>query len=86
MKPTTEVEGIVLSVQDYRESDGIIRLLTQDKILSILARGIQKQTSKNRMITQVFSHVAIRSSKKRMGYHCCIMAMSLTVITRSWKI
>jgi len=33
MKPTTEVEGIVLSVQDYRESDGIIRLLTQDKIL-----------------------------------------------------
>ena len=65
MKPTTEVEGIVLSVQDYRESDGIIRLLTQDKILSILARGIQKQTSKNRMITAVFSHVRYTIEQKR---------------------
>ena len=67
MKPTTEVEGIVLSVQDYRESDGIIRLLTQDKILSILARGIQKQTSKNRMITQVFSHVRYTIEQKENG-------------------
>lgn len=67
MKPTTEVEGIVLSVQDYRESDGIIRLLTQDKILSILARGIQKQTSKNRMITAVFSHVRYTIEQKENG-------------------
>lgn len=67
MKPTTEVEGIVLSVQEYRENDGIVRLFTQEKILSILARGIQKQTSKNRMITQVFSHVRCTIEQRENG-------------------
>lgn len=67
MKPTTEVEGIVLSIQEYRESDGIVRLFTQDGIFSVLARGIQKQTSKNRMITQVFSHVCYTIEQRENG-------------------
>lgn len=55
MKPTTAVEGIVLSVQDYRESDGIIRLLTQDKILSILARGSETNFKESNDHTGVFT-------------------------------
>ena len=63
-----EVEGIVLSVQDYRESDGIICLLTQDKILSILARGDPETNFKeSNDYGCVFTCCAIRSSKKENG-------------------
>lgn len=67
MKPTIDVEGIVLSVQDYKESDGIIKLLTKDGIISVLAKGIQKQASKNRAITQVFSKVKYTIDERKNG-------------------
>lgn len=55
MKPTKDVEGIVLSIQDYKESDGLVKVLTQEGIITLLAKGIQKQTSKNRSIVQPFT-------------------------------
>ena len=67
MKPTTEVEGIVLSVQDYREKDGIIKLLCEEGVIAILAKGIQKQSSKNKMITQPFSVVRYTIEKSENG-------------------
>lgn len=56
-----EVTGLVLQVQDYKDADGIIRLLTPDDgLLSIYARGVQKETSKNRRLALPFSEVRLQ--------------------------
>lgn len=67
MNKLSEIEGIVLSVQDYKESDGIIKFLTKDGVISILAKGIRKQNSKNRMITQPFCKVKYTLDLKEDG-------------------
>lgn len=53
------IEGLVLMVQDYKESDGIIRLAREHDIIGVLARGIQKSSSKNRRLAQPFSKVRL---------------------------
>ncbi len=46
----TETEVIILSSQDYRESDALIRVLSIDKgLLTFVAKGLNKINSKNRM-------------------------------------
>lgn len=60
--PTTkndEIEGLVLSVQEYKENDGIIKLATPDSVVSFFARGIMKTTSKNRRLSHPFSKVRL---------------------------
>ena len=43
-----ELEGIVLSVSDYRENDALVTVLTKTEgKLRMVARGVQKITSKN---------------------------------------
>ncbi|MEY8381468.1 DNA repair protein RecO [Ileibacterium valens] len=55
-----EVSGLVLGCSDYKEADGIIRLLTrEDRLLSVYARGIQKEKSKNRRLALPFSKVRL---------------------------
>lgn len=53
------VEGLVLSVMDYKEHDGIIKLAAPDQIYSIYARGIQKETSKNRRLALPGTRITI---------------------------
>ena len=43
---TKEIIGLIIRVIDYKESSQIMHLLTDDKIESIMCRGIKKQTSK----------------------------------------
>lgn len=54
-----ELTGLVLSLQDYRESDGIIRLALQDQVVGVLARGVMKSASRNRRLCNPFSKVRI---------------------------
>lgn len=58
-KREDEEEGLVLSVSDYKDSDGILYLLQPNRILSVYARGIQKQASKNRRLAMPFSKVRL---------------------------
>lgn len=52
------MEGIILSQNDYREHDVILRLLCkQEGYQSLIARGIRRITSKNAGAIQPFSHV-----------------------------
>ncbi len=53
------IEGLVLSVMDYRENDGIIKLAAPDRICTVFARGIQKETSKNRRLAMPASRVIL---------------------------
>lgn len=54
-----ELEGLVLSVQDYKENDGIVKLALPDRIVSVYARGVLKSTSKNRRLCTPFSKVLL---------------------------
>lgn len=55
-----ETEGLVLSVQDYKDADGIVRLLTPEgRIESIYARGIQREKSRNRRLCLPYSKVRL---------------------------
>ena len=47
------IEGIVIKVSDYRDSDLIVRMITNDRIINFVALGTRKVTSKNRFALQV---------------------------------
>lgn len=78
MKPTDELEGLVLSVIEYKEKDGIVKLLTKDKVVSVLAKGIQKSSSKNRRLCLAFTKVRLYVEYKENGlsllYHGEVVA------------
>lgn len=47
---TTQTEVLVLSQQDYRENDSLLKVITKDKgLLTFVAKGLNKINSKNRM-------------------------------------
>lgn len=46
-----EIEGIVISEQDYKESSKIIKIITKDGIISIMAKGSRKLKSDLRITT-----------------------------------
>lgn len=52
-----KVEGIVLSIREYRENDMILHVLTKEYgIQSLVARGMKKMQSKNAGVCQLFMH------------------------------
>lgn len=63
----TDLSGLVLSVQDYKERDGIVFVLTQTKIQSVYARGIQSAASKNRRLCNPFTKVDLIVGERRSG-------------------
>ena len=46
-----KIEGIVISEQDYKESSKIIKIITKDGIISIIAKGSRKLKSNLRITT-----------------------------------
>lgn len=56
--------GIVLTGYEYKESNLILKVLTEDGIVSVLARGVLKQNSKNRILTVPFSIVELEYDPK----------------------
>lgn len=51
-----EIEGIVVSEQDYKESSKIIKVLTKEGIISIIAKGSRKLKSDTRNSTTKLSY------------------------------
>ena len=49
-----EIKGIILSINEYKEYDSIVKMVTENKIIDFIAKGVLKQTSKNRMLCQPF--------------------------------
>lgn len=60
-----EVEGIILSTQDYKDHDALVSILLEDEILTFIARGVHKQNAKNRRLIRPFSfvHLTLTGSK-----------------------
>lgn len=51
-----EIEGIVISEQDYKESSKIIKILTREGIISVIAKGSRKLKSDIRSSTTKLSY------------------------------
>lgn len=49
-------EGYVLRVSPYKEADAMVTCFTKDGLISFLARGIRKLTSKNASSCQILSY------------------------------
>lgn len=54
---TKELDGLIIRVIDYKESSLIIHLLTNNKIESIIARGVKKLNSKLKGYILSFNYV-----------------------------
>ncbi|WP_295567355.1 DNA repair protein RecO [uncultured Holdemanella sp.] len=52
----TKIQALVLSITEYKEKDGLVKVLTADSILTLYARGLFKPNSKNLRIVQPFSY------------------------------
>lgn len=53
------IEGLVLSNQEYKDSDGIIKLMEKHQITSVFCKGTAKASSKNRALCNPFSLVQL---------------------------
>lgn len=65
---TIELEALILQTQPYKEKDAIVTILTKDKKMNILARGILSKQSKNRSLMQPFSLVSITIQDRARGF------------------
>ncbi len=52
----TKIQALVLSVGEYKDKDGLVKVLTTDSILTLYARGLFKPNSKNLRLVQPFSY------------------------------
>ena len=78
-------EGIVLSVTDYDERDGLVTVFFKDgRVMSIYAQGIQNSDSKNRLNLMQFSVVELEYFQKKDRNKAKLMR-SITLIEPTMK-
>lgn len=63
-----EIEGIVIRATPFRENDAVVNVLTNDRIISFLARGVLKFESKNAPTVNLFSKAKFQLSKGKEGF------------------
>ena len=51
-----KIQGLVLRVNEYKDKDGLVQVLTQDRVCTLYARGLFKSHSKNLRLAQPFSY------------------------------
>ncbi|MFR7638573.1 MAG: DNA repair protein RecO [Allobaculum sp.] len=57
-------QGLVLSTMDYKDNDGLITMADENGIFKVYAKGVQKETSKNRRLFLPFSLTRIAYDPK----------------------
>lgn len=80
---SASIDGLVLSVMDYKDSDGLVTLATPEELIKVYARGIQKEKSKNRRLFAPFSLSHINYDPKYSGEFLYLINGS--VIDSWWK-
>lgn len=63
------VQGFVIKTVDYKEYDTIITCLTSDGIISFIAKGVNKLTSKNRVSCTLYAFSEFTLEKNKMNYY-----------------
>lgn len=62
-----EIEGIVIRITPFKEKDAMINVLTQDGIISFLARGIMNLDSKNAASLTLYAYSRFDFSDDKTG-------------------
>lgn len=52
----TKIQALVLSVSEYKDKDGLVKVLTADSILTLYARGLFKQNLRIYGLYSLFSY------------------------------
>ncbi len=63
-----DVDGIVLKVIPYKEKDALVTILTKEKIISFLARGVYKLNSKNSLLTNLYTKATFELIEANNGF------------------
>lgn len=63
-----EVTGIVIRVSTFRDFDCMVTLLTEKGLVSFLARGIKKMSSKNAYLVNTFNFVNLTLMNGKEGF------------------
>lgn len=64
----TNVKGIILRSLPYKERDAILSLACEERILSVFARGIFYQKSKNRRLSNPYTTVDLEVTENKDSY------------------
>jgi len=59
--------GLIISVNKYKDNNGVINILTENGIVSILGRGIYKDDNKNHIFTNKFIYANFDVYKGKVG-------------------
>ena len=62
-----EITGIVIRVTPFRDNDAMVTVLSNDKIYSFLARGVQKMKSKNASSVNLYNKSRFTLSNTKDG-------------------
>lgn len=60
--------GYVLRTVDYKDNDLILSILTEDEIVTVLARGTKKINSKRKSLTHPYSYCEFEVTKSKGGH------------------
>lgn len=61
----TNMQALILRVDAYKETDALVKVLTQSEILTLHARGIYKKNSKNLRLVQPFSYCQLMIEQRK---------------------
>lgn len=64
--PTNNLTGIVVKTQDFDDDDMIVTVISHDEVLSFIALGVRKLTSKNRVALQLGNIIEVEIFRARL--------------------
>ena len=76
------IEGIVLSRRDQGEADRVVRMLTADGIVDLLAKGIRKPHSRKAGHLELFSRSQVLASRVKNSWDILSQAEAMMVRRR----
>lgn len=76
----SDVEGYVIRLSAYKDSDAMVNVLTENGLVSFLARGVLKTTSKNAPACQLLSYSRFSLNEGKTAGIALKEALSLQVV------
>ena len=61
------LRGLVLETRDHGERDAVVTLALREELVRVFARGVQRETSKNRRLCLPFEEVEIETEQSGTG-------------------
>ena len=70
------LRGLVLETRDHGERDAVVTIALREELVRVFARGVQRETSKNRRLCLPFEEVEIETEQSGTGMRICACRQS----------